>query len=123
MTQLNVLAVLLLGFQECDTHQDSDGSSLLCHLDVGSDVTRKSNQNKLDQVLLEVITKKDDAENLSCLSNLQGRTFSKLDYNLVSTGVVIKDASVSVKSYFLGQRFQPKLDSNMSNKALEGVFF
>lgn len=58
MTQLNVLALLLLGFQECDTNQGSGGSSLLGHLDVGSGVTRKSKQLKkldqLNQFLLEV---------------------------------------------------------------------
>lgn len=47
MTQLNVLAVLLLGFQERDTDEGSEGSCLLSHLDVGSGVTRKSNQNNL----------------------------------------------------------------------------
>lgn len=61
MTQLNVLAFLLLGFQGWDTDQGSARRSLLSHLDVGSGVTRKSNQNniKLDQVLLEISTNED----------------------------------------------------------------
>lgn len=37
--------------------------------------------------------------------------------------MILEDASVFVKSYFLEQRFHPKLDSNVSNKALETMFF
>lgn len=73
MTQLNVLAIFLLGFQEYDTYQGSDGSSLLGHLDVGSDVTRKPKQlHKLDHLCCwKSAQMKDDAENVSCLLNLQ----------------------------------------------------
>lgn len=74
MTQLNVLAIVLLGFQECDTDQGSEGSSLLSHLDVGSGVIRKSNQNNLRSWIRsswKLAQMKDNAENLSCLLNLQ----------------------------------------------------
>lgn len=37
--------------------------------------------------------------------------------------MVLEDASDSVKSYFLDQRLHSKLDSNMSDKALETMFF
>lgn len=74
MTQLNVIAILLLEFQECAADQGSDRSSLFSHLDVGSDVTRKSNQNNLRSWIKSCwksAQMKDDAENLSCLLNLQ----------------------------------------------------
>lgn len=37
--------------------------------------------------------------------------------------MVLEDASDSVKSYFPDQRFHPKLDTHMSDKALETMFF
>lgn len=74
MTQLNALAIILPGFQDCETDQGSEGSSLLSHLGVGSGVIRKSNQNSLRSWIMSCwksAQMKDDAENLSCLLNLQ----------------------------------------------------
>lgn len=74
MTQLNALAIVLPGFQDCETDQGSEGSSLLSHLGVGSGVIRKSNQNNLRSWIMSYwksAQMKDDAENPSCLLNLQ----------------------------------------------------
>lgn len=76
MTQLNVLAILLLGLQDCDTDEGSERSSLLSHLDVGSvgSGSGKSHQNNskgLIRSFWKSAQMKDDAENLCCLLNLQ----------------------------------------------------
>lgn len=43
--------------------------------------------------------------------------------NFFLSRVVLEDASDSVKSYILDQSFHPNLNSNMSDKALETIFF
>lgn len=67
----------------------------------------------------------DDAENLSCFLNVQIRGKHTINWitDFVLSRMVLEDASDSVKSYFLDRIFHSKLDSNMSDKALETMFF
>lgn len=67
----------------------------------------------------------DDAENLSCLLNIEIWEKHTINWitNFFLSRVVLEDASDSVKSFILDQSFHPKLNSNMSDNALETIFF